>query len=208
MDGWKDAQQRELKFWVSLVRGDFPGKSREDVRQHIYDAGTRRIAHFQLSEIEGRVLDAGCAIISLHEGRPNVAVVAIDPLLDDFAREMPDISKLGQVANVEYRCCKIQDVEETDFDVIWCTNVLDHSDDWQDMISHMARVCKRGGLLLLGSDVRHSKKTLSGAHISQVTEALLLYEVCKHFDVEWHTPIQDDDRYYFCLKGHLGHEIS
>lgn len=194
---WERAQEAELGFWVSYLR---PIQSREEFLASRLEEGTIRLTQqFGVPSIRGRLLDVGCSPISVHEGREGVAGVAIDPLLDAFCEKLPIFARKGVVANVEYRCCKIQDVQDDLFDVVWCVNVLDHTDDWQDIVTHLGRLTKN--LLLVGVDVRHGELD-SPCHISIITEQELLEAIeAAGFRVEWHTPIREElDKYYFCVR--------
>lgn len=194
---WEGAQEAELGFWVSYLRAI---SSREVFALSRLGEGDIRLTQqFWVPRIEGRLLDVGCSPISVHEGRKGVEVVAIDPLMDAFCRALPVFARLGKVANVEYRCCKIQDVQDETFDVIWCVNVLDHTDDWQEIVAHFKDLLLPGGLLLLGVDVRHSSDSLNQHHISQIREEELLAELVQDYIIEWHTPYRDQDCYYFVV---------
>jgi SAM-dependent methyltransferase len=194
---WEEAQQAELGFWVSYLR---PTQIREEFLASRLEEGTIRLTQqFGVPSIEGRLLDVGCSPISVHEGREGVEVIAIDPLLDAFCESVPIFARKGRVANVEYRCCRIQDVQDDPFNVVWCVNVLDHTDDWQDIVQHLGRLAK--DLLLVGVDVRHGGLD-SPCHISVITEQELLEAIeAAGFVVEWHTPIHEElDKYYFCVR--------
>jgi len=197
---WEEAQKAELGWWVAAIAAKYP--SREEFARARLSEGTIRLgAHFGVPSIGGRLLDVGCSPVSVHEGREEVEVVAIDPLLDAFCENVPNFARKGRVANVEYRCCRIQDVQDDPFDVVWCVNVLDHTDDWQDIIQHFGRLAK--DLLLVGVDVRHGELD-SPCHISIITERELLGAIeGAGFVVEWHTPIHEEiDRYYFCVRAY------
>lgn len=197
---WEEAQQAELGYWISYLR---PVSSREEFASSRLEEGDiRLVKQFWVPRIEGRILDVGCSPISVHEGREGVGVVAIDPLLDAFCEKLPIFARKGVVANVEYRCCRIQDVQDEPFDVVWCVNVLDHTDDWQDIVQHFSRLAK--DLLLVGVDVRHGELD-SPCHISIISEQELLEAIeAAGFVVEWHTPIHEElDKYYFCVRAHV-----
>jgi 2-polyprenyl-3-methyl-5-hydroxy-6-metoxy-1,4-benzoquinol methylase len=152
--------------------------------------------------IAGRLLDVGSSVVSVFEKCRSVSVIAIDPSLEGLARFLPEIVVIGKVNNCEYRCCRIQEVPETDFDIVWCNNVLDHTDDWQDIIRHFARVMKKSGRLFLGTDVRGSVDLLDSAHIAAFTAEEVLAEVKKSgFEVVWQSPFFDSSQYRFCLRG-------
>lgn len=199
---WFAAQSAELDWWQNWVMGEFgPRALRGEVLSFIQDNGRKRMMQFGLEELSGSILDVGCALISVHEGVAGREVTAIDPLLGAMAESLPDIVRLGQVDNVTYISGVIQDLEGWEpFDHIWCVNVLDHTDDWRDIISRFGALVKPGGYLLLGVDVRHSPASLNRHHISQICEAEILAEIAGDFITEWHTPFEDKDHYYFVTR--------
>jgi SAM-dependent methyltransferase len=202
MSVWGRAQKAELDWWVATIRAKYPTR-REFATARFAEGTVRLQRQFGVPIIAGRLLDVGGGPLSVHEGRENVEVVAIDPLLEAVCEALPLFARTGQVANVDYRCCRIQDVQDDPFDVIWCVNVLDHTDDWQDMVQHFGRLGQSPMMLLLGVDVRHGELD-SPCHISIITEDELLGAVrAAGFQVTWHTPIHPElDKYYFCVRAH------
>ncbi len=73
---------------------------------------------------------------------------------------------------------------------MWCNNVLDHTDDWRDIIHHFSRVLIKSGLLFLGIDVRSSQELLDEAHISAFTADEVLTELTANgFEVIWQSDV-------------------
>ena len=202
MTVWDKAQKAELEWWVATIKAKYSNR-RQFAEARLSEGTIRLTAQFGVPALSGRLLDVGCGPLSVHEGREGIEVTAIDPLLGAVHEALPLFAREGQVANVDYRCCRIQDVKDDPFDVIWCVNVLDHTDDWQDMVQHFGRLSKSPTMLLLGVDVRHGELD-SPCHISIITEDGLLEAIrAAGFQVTWHTPIHEDlDKYYFCVRAH------
>lgn len=210
---WKEAQKAEREFWVRYIRDELGITNRDQLVGFRLCEGRIHLCQFGLKWnewmysmdapiISGRLLDVRSSVVSVFEKCRSVSVVAIDPLLEELERRLPDIVAIGKVNNCEYRSCRIQDVVETDFDIVWCNNVLDHTDDWQDIIHHFSRVLKQSGLLLLGTDVRSDQGLLDEAHISAFTadEVLAALESSK-FKVVWHSDIHADwPQFRFCVR--------
>jgi len=194
------AQEAELKFWKSYL-GMIP-QDREQFVAGQLQRGQERLSQFDLDGIEGRLLDVGSSAVSMHEGRENLEVVAVDPLLDAFCEAVPTFARQGQVGNTEYRCCEVYDVQDGPFDVIWCVNVLDHTDDWKAMIGEFARLTRRGGLLLIGVDVRCGVELDSSCHISAIGPQELVDVIWDAgFVVEFHAPTAiTKKQFYFCVR--------
>lgn len=216
MDGhtrnWQAAQEHEREFWVRYIRDELGITSRDQLVGFRLCEGRVHLCHFGLEWhdwrysmnpplISGKLLDVGSSVVSVFEKCPSVSVVAIDPLLQELAHYMPGIVVVGKINNCEYRCCPIQDVMETDFDVVWCNNVLDHTDDWQDIVRHLSRVLRGSGILFLGTDVRSEAGLLDEAHISAFTAEELIAEiVASGFEIVWQSPYLDLPQYRFAIR--------
>jgi ubiquinone/menaquinone biosynthesis C-methylase UbiE len=100
-----------------------------------------------------RVLDVGCGPRGSLEWADSVAErVGTDPLSDVYRG-------LGtQTHGMCYRTWPAEaiEVEDSHFDVVSCFNVLDHVDNLRRAINEMTRVLRKGGLLLLMTDVRQA----------------------------------------------------
>jgi len=209
---WRRAQRAERGFWVHFIRDELRISSREQLvgfrlcegRVHLCAFGhaySDWMYSMDPPVIAGKVLDLGCSVVSVFEKCRSVSVVAIDPLLDDLSQALPGLVVVGKINNCEYRCCRIQDVPEVDFDVVWCNNVLDHTEDWSDIIRHAARVLKPSGLLYVGTDVRSDSKLLDVMHISAITAEGLLAELeTNGFEVVWQSSRNDAPQYRFSVR--------
>lgn len=209
---WHEAQEHEREFWIRYIREELGITNRDQLVGFRLCEGRIHLCQFGLEWhdrmyskdpplISGRLLDVGSSVVSVFEKCRSVSVVAIDPLLKELGRYLPEIVVMEKVNNCEYRSCRIQDVMETNFDVVWCCNVLDHTDDWQDIIHHFSRVLKKSGLLLLATDVRSDVELLDAAHISAFTADEILAEVAASgFEVVWQSPRFDLPQYRSVIR--------
>ena len=209
---WRGAQVAELDYWVRALRDELAITSRDQLVGFRLCQGRFGLGEFGLQAhdwmysgdrpiISGRMLDVGSCLVSFFENCRSVSVVAIDPLLETLKQALPDLVVIGPVNNVEYRSCRIQDVRETDFDLVWCYNVLDHTEDWQDIVRHFARVLKPAGQLLLAVDVRTSPDSLDKAHISAFTAEDLIRELDKNrFGALWRSRPSTEAKYRFLVR--------
>jgi len=121
---WEEAQRAERGFWVRYIRDELGITSRDQWLGFRLCEGRVHLCGFGLEWnewmysmdppiISGRLLDVGSSVLSVFEKCRSVSVVAIDPLLEELARYLPDIVVIGKVNNCEYRSCRIQDVAET-----------------------------------------------------------------------------------------------
>lgn len=209
---WQQAQVAERDHWVRVLRDEFTIASRDQLVGFRMCQGRGALARFGLRThdwmyssdppiISGRLLDVGSSLVSVFEKCRCVAVVAIDPLLETLKEALPHLVVIGPVNNVEYRSCRIQDVRENDFDIVWCHNVLDHTDDWQDLVRNFARVVKPSGQLFLAADVRSTPDTLDQAHISAFTAEDLVRELDRNgFGILWRSPPSTEPKYRFLVR--------
>lgn len=209
---WQAAQHYEREFWLRLLREELQITARDQLVGFRLCEGRLHLCQFGLEWdnwlytgnppcIAGKLLDVGSSVVSVFEKCRSVSVVAIDPALEQLIRALPELVVIGKINNCDYRCCQIQDVVETNFDIVWCNNVLDHTADWQDMISHFSRVLKHSGLLFLGTDVRRDATLLDVGHIAAFTAPALLAEVITNgFEVIWQSPALDVPQYRFYLR--------
>ncbi len=106
-----------------------------------------------------RVLDVGCGISTvLHfvEGER----YGIDPLAEEYKKiyDYPDGIKLVQALS------EVIPFEDSYFDVVFCTNVLDHVEDPDKTVAEVLRVLKPGGFFVLTVEVFPKKVTRDPAH--------------------------------------------
>jgi 2-polyprenyl-3-methyl-5-hydroxy-6-metoxy-1,4-benzoquinol methylase len=218
---WREAQQAERDFWIRYICDELGLTNRDQFVGYRLCEGRHHLSYFGFGwvdwmysmtppRISGRLLDVGSSAVSVFEKCRCVSVVAIDPSLEALARYLPDIVVIGKINNCEYRCCRIQEIAETDFDVVWCNNVLDHTDDWQDIIRHFSRVLQPTGLLFLGTDVRSDSTLVDTQHISAFTADQVLAELeANGFQVVWQSPACDLPKYRFMVRAtrHQGQPV-
>lgn len=105
------------------------------------------------------VLDAGCgdARHSLRLARAGLRVTAVD--FSDFAVQdaREQIEHAGQADRVSVQQADITALEFPDaqFDAVFCIGVLMHIPDMEAALTHMARVLRPGGFLVLSESSMH-----------------------------------------------------
>lgn len=148
----------ELKFQRGYVKTFSDNKPlfEEHFRKYRFYDEMKGILNIGLST---KVLDVGCGISTvLH------FVVGerygIDPLAAEYKKiyEYPDGIKLIQALS------EAIPFEDDYFDVVFCTNVLDHVEDPGKTVSEVLRVLKPGGFFVLTVEVFPRKVTRDPAH--------------------------------------------
>jgi len=105
-----------------------------------------------------KVIDAGSGVTFFPyyvcDNLPNAQVICIDsdpsypPMFDAINQAVPD-------ARVSFQNGMLQKLDMADgsIDVICCISVLEHTDNYGEIVREFARVLKRGGLLVLTFDL-------------------------------------------------------
>jgi ubiquinone/menaquinone biosynthesis C-methylase UbiE len=127
---------------------------------------------------ENRVLDVGCGISTvLHfvEGER----VGIDPLADEY-KKMYDYP-----AEISIHKGFGEDITFPDgyFDTVFCTNVLDHSEEPNKVISEIARVLSTRGSFILTVDIFDQNSKRDPAHPHQFKKEDVLSLVKNNFQI-------------------------
>lgn len=116
-----------------------------------------------LKPIQGkRVLDIGCGVISVLNliKEPGAELHGIDPLIDEYRQ----LYKLDE--GIGWTTAPGEKVPFRDeyFDIVFCTNVLDHTEDPDAVLDEVRRVLKNGGVFVLTTDVFKIPEKRNAAH--------------------------------------------
>ncbi|MBI4675658.1 MAG: class I SAM-dependent methyltransferase [Chloroflexi bacterium] len=101
----------------------------------------------------GRALDvgAGTGRVAVALARRGFQVDALDPAADVVEQARALMTQLG--ANVTYHVADFTRVDprfqENTFDLVVCSEVLEHVEAWRAMVDNMRRVLKPNGILIL-----------------------------------------------------------
>lgn len=103
----------------------------------------------RLGNLKGKkVLDIGCGggLLSEQFAKKGALVTGVDlsPVAIKGAKE----HALANGLEIDYRNCSVADIEERDFDIVVCAEMLEHVDDLQAMIADSAARVKEGGYYL------------------------------------------------------------
>lgn len=145
----------EIDFWKWFVKSDrflhnwvFPEQNPE-IRANHPDVA-KCFDDFARENGDGKlqVLDIGSGALSWIKGIiPGMNLVACDPLAHEYA-------KLFDYKNHSQRCPMKAFAEdlpfnENTFDIVHCSNALDHTQNPYKAILEMERVCRPGGMILI-----------------------------------------------------------
>lgn len=161
----------EIDFWKWFVKSDrflhnwvFPEQNPE-IRANHPDVA-KCFDDFARENGDGKlqVLDIGSGALSWIKGIiPGMNLVACDPLAHEYA-------KLFDYKNHSQRCPMKAFAEdlpfnENTFDIVHCSNALDHTQNPYKAILEMERVCRPGGMILIqGVENEATKQGWKGLH--------------------------------------------
>ena len=116
-----------------------------------------------------KVLDVGCGLSSvLHfiEGKR----FGVDPLADEYLK----LYKYPEDVKIEKGFSEYLPLPNTYFDVVFCSNALDHVTDPKKTISEISRVLKRAGYFVLTVEIFNTKTKRDPAHPQNLSLADVL----------------------------------
>jgi 2-polyprenyl-6-hydroxyphenyl methylase / 3-demethylubiquinone-9 3-methyltransferase len=97
-----------------------------------------------------QVLDIGCGggLLTEEFARLGCAVVGVDPSVESLAVARRHAA--GQGLAIRYQCATGEALPFVDesFDIVYCCDVLEHVNDWRQVIAETARVLRPGGAYL------------------------------------------------------------
>ncbi|MEM1156909.1 MAG: class I SAM-dependent methyltransferase [Verrucomicrobiota bacterium] len=170
---WKELLEKELRFGS---RDMFLGYRLRGLQNRLsgffYDKPVDYRV-FSKGGFRGKLLDVGCGPVSYFEGFPELDVVAVDPNLEGYAQANSEFFKLGEVNNVKYISGFLTNDAVFKADMIWCTNVLDHDENYRDILAPFSDLLTDAGVCLLQTDCR-SRWNVNACHPGVFTQKELL----------------------------------
>ena len=149
---WKAAQFFEIRWWKLYLGNkdkaayldwktkywrDFLEKSDLSVPSHV------------------RVLDAGCGPAGIFTIFTEQTTDAVDPLLDQYERELSHFSK-EDWPNVHFHCCALEDFHtEQQYPYVFCLNAINHVADLNKSLDQLAAFTAPGGTLAMSIDAHN-----------------------------------------------------
>jgi ubiquinone/menaquinone biosynthesis C-methylase UbiE len=156
---FKGKQDKELTFqkqWKQFPWPEVLGKLREYWSSYRYIHEILECIELDESK---RVLDVGCGVVSVLNILPGIRY-GIDPLVDQYKKLYPLDKNITWKKNHGEKIS----FEDSFFDVVFCSNVLDHTENPKVVMSEMRRVLKTNGKLVLTIDIFSDKRTRDLAH--------------------------------------------
>lgn len=124
-----------------------------------------------------RILDVGCGISTVLHFLPGERY-GIDPLADKYKR----LYSYPPELHIQSSAGEQLPFPDRHFDLVFCTNVLDHTSDPRVVLNEIARVLKADGKLVLTVEVFESEEARDPAHPHCFTEEIAKSLVSEHFE--------------------------
>ena len=144
MNTWEEGKKAEIDFW----REWFKRKGAK------YQESRRLSGLFDFmigDKKEVKIANLGAGAINMIGDRRRdvkVTVIASDILADEYRKVREELN-IKSPLPIEKQDMTRLSYEASEFDIVYCTNALDHSINPHAAISEMARVCKFGGWIYL-----------------------------------------------------------
>ena len=152
----------EIDFWKELY------KSKENYQEYRKnDVYKYEFLFNEVKKEKNKGLDYGCGLVSMLEGH-NIDFEACDPLIDEYRKIVSLDKRYLSALNKKYSW-------------IWCVNVIDHENNWQEIVEDFKRLLKKRGKLFFEVNFDDN---LSPAHsklwrIDDVRESLKDFKLVK-----------------------------
>ncbi len=149
---WKVAQAAEIRWWNRYLRNKEVNTYMDQKRAYWH----RVLDACNLNLPKGaKVLDAGCGPAGIFIAIPHCEVIAIDPLLDAYERQLPHF-QAADYPYVQFRCQPIESISEQGvFDWVFCLNVINHVADLNKSLDALWAALKPGASLVLSVDAHN-----------------------------------------------------
>lgn len=149
---WKVAQAAEIRWWQNYLKKR-PKAAYLDWKRQYWKDFLKKM-HLELAP-QQRCLDAGCGPAGIFTILDQQEVVALDPLLDQYAK------KLSHFQTTDYPYCQFQTApleqfeDHQGFDWIFCLNAINHVANLELALKQLEQHLRPQGKLLLSIDVHN-----------------------------------------------------
>lgn len=157
---WEKGMEPEIKFW----REWFPRKGL------IYqgDGPLDKLFDFMIGDKkEVKIANLGAGAINLIGNKKDgvkVTIIASDILADEFNKIREELGIKSPIP-IEKQDMAHLTYKDEEFDIVYCTNALDHCIDPYGALHEMVRVCNPGGWIYLWHHAHEGKRLgYSGLH--------------------------------------------
>ena len=141
---WKQGVEAEVHFWKQWLSGN---RKKYESQNPLNE----KLVPFVKGKSKVKIADIGsgpvCLIGSYLEGM-DIKVIPSDILADKYKILLEELD-IKPFLNVEKQDMTKLTYEPESFDIVYCSNAIDHSPDPYEAIKEMVRICKPGGWIYL-----------------------------------------------------------
>ena len=142
--GWFVGSPRFLNNWVFPEQNPEIRANHPDAARCFDNFAAARNQEWDIID----VLDVGSGALPWIKGvLPNMRLTACDPLAEEYAKIF-DYALHGQKQPVK-AFAEALPFDDNSFDIVHCSNALDHTQNPYKAILEMERVCRPGGMILI-----------------------------------------------------------
>lgn len=150
---WSIAQAAEIRWWQKYLKNKQPAVYLEWKKS--YWRGFCADCGLDTSTF-GACLDAGSSLAGIFTILTTQACVAIDPLMQEYARLLPDFFNPSWYPNTDFRAMRLEALAEHEvYDTVFCINVINHVQDIRLVINNLWASLKPNGRLVLSVDTHN-----------------------------------------------------
>lgn len=148
---WRLAQWLEIRWWKNYLQGKEPHEYKE-WKLGYWNGLLQKVQSFIKVKETDSVIDLGCGPAGIFMAFPHCKVTAVDPLLAEYEKHLP-VFKQTNYPNVRFVSLPMEDyVADSDFDVVFCMNAINHVKDIEKAYDVITRVAGEKASLLMSVD--------------------------------------------------------
>lgn len=149
---WKIAQAAEIRWWKNYLRSKEPTDYLAKKKQY-----WKRVLDQLNLEIgaSSTILDAGCGPAGIFILLDKQDIDAVDPLLDQYAKELPHFVPLDY-PNTQFFCDSLETWKPPkQYDYVFCLNAINHVADLELSLNKICDAVRPGGTLIVSVDAHN-----------------------------------------------------
>jgi 2-polyprenyl-6-hydroxyphenyl methylase/3-demethylubiquinone-9 3-methyltransferase len=148
---WRIAQWFERRWWKKYL-GDKTPEAYLAWKRTYWQGFLEKIQEHVPLPRDAKIPDAGCGPAGIFMLFPAHAVTAVDPLLEAYEQDLPHFQK-AWYPNVRFITSPLEDfAPQESFDLIFCTNAINHVRDIHLALARLAAAAKPGATVIISID--------------------------------------------------------
>jgi SAM-dependent methyltransferase len=157
---WKIAQAFEMRWWQHYLKNkptaDYAVWKTDYWQKLLTEIGWQPPSPQESSQtVSAAILDAGCGPAGIFMALPTQKVVALDPLLDEYERNLPHF-KRTDYPNTTFLSQPLESFDQyAAFDAVFCLNAINHVADLGRCFDVLVNATKKGGTLVVSIDAHN-----------------------------------------------------